>query len=129
MPSGFERCRNAKQGEKYEDLGGIEPAGECAPCQQRGNQAFADLANLRDAAAVVTVGGVACGKHQQRRGNELHQPDQAELKSAASQFVDLPAHRDGGDLVGIFREAARSQKAQERAVAEQAHAGRGRRRR
>ena len=79
---------------------------------------------MQDTPAIVTVGGMARDKHQERRGDELHQPDHAELKGAARQFVDLPAHGDGGDLVGIFREAARAQVKQEGAGAEKASSAR-----
>jgi hypothetical protein len=58
------------------------------------------------------------GKHQQRRRDELNQADHAEIKGAAGQLIDLPADRDGGDLLGKLRKTAGADIEQERPVAE-----------
>jgi hypothetical protein len=78
------------------------------------------LTDLHDALAVEVVGGVPGHKDQQRTRNELNQPHQAQIECAAGQIIDLPAHRDGGNLIGEFRKAAREIEQQEWWMAEQA---------
>jgi hypothetical protein len=62
---------------------------------------------------------MAGNENEQRRGQELHQPDHAELKGAAGHVVDLPADRNRRDLTGEARKASRQQKKQERGVPQQ----------
>jgi len=62
---------------------------------------------------------VTSDKNQERRGQELHQPDHAELEGAAGDVVNLPPDRHRRDLAGEARQAARQQKEQERPVPEQ----------
>ena len=80
---------------------------------------FHDLANLHHALALEPVRRVAGDEKQQRRRQELHQPDHAEMEGAAGELVDLPADRDRRDLAGEARKAARQQEEQERSVPEQ----------
>ena len=96
-----------------------EPAGKGADGQKQRRRRFRDLAKLHHALALEPVGGVAGDENQQRRGQELHQPDHAELEGAAGDVVDLPADRNRRDLAGEARQAARQQEEQERPVPEQ----------
>src|ERR1700744_434310 len=102
------------------------PAGKSAPGEQGRDQPFGDLAKLCDALPVVTVRGMARDEHQKRGGNELDEADEAEIERAAGQLIDLPADRDGCDLVGKFRKTARAQIEQEAALGEQVLSGRSR---
>jgi hypothetical protein len=63
------------------------------------------------------------GEHQQRRGDELNQPHHAEIEGAAGHFVDLPADRYGGDLLGKLRETAGADIEQKRPVGGQRRSG------
>jgi hypothetical protein len=120
------KCRDgAEHRECNEDLRHRQPPGEAAPGQQTGRQSLHDLANLQHAPAIVAVRGVAGGEHQDCGGNELNQPDHAEIERAAGHFVDLPADRDPGDLAGETRESADPKVKLERPVGEQG-AGTGR---
>ena len=96
-----------------------EPAGKGADGQKQRGRRFRELAKLHHALALEPVGGVAGHENQQRRGQELHQPDHAELEGAAGDVVDLPADRNRCDLAGEARKAARQQEKQERPVPEQ----------
>ena len=102
-----------------EDLRHGEPAGKGADGQKQRRRRFRDLAKLHHALALEPVGGVAGDENQQRRRQELHQPDHAELEGAAGEVVDLPADRDRRDLAGEARQASRQQEEQERPVPEQ----------
>jgi len=77
-----------------------------------------ELAELYDAAAVVTVGCVPGDEDEQGAGHELHEPDHAEIERAAGELIDLPADGDGGDLPGEFGKAPRRHIEQQRLVAE-----------
>ena len=115
----LERAGDADHERGDENLRHGEPAGKGADGQKQRRRRFRDLAKLHHALALEPVGGMTCDENQQRRGQELHQPDHAELKSAAGDFVDLPADRDRRDLAGEARQAARQQEEQERTVPEQ----------
>src|SRR6478735_1098997 len=65
------------------------------------------------------VAGMAGDEHQQRRGQELHEADHAEVEGRAGEIVDLPADRDRRDLAGETRQAAREQEEQEGAMGEE----------
>ena len=62
---------------------------------------------------------MAGDENEQRRGQELRQPDHAEIEGAAGEVVDLPADRTARDLAGEARKASRQQEEQERPVPEQ----------
>src|SRR6202034_3168854 len=80
-----------------------------------------DLAELRSSLAVVAVRDLSGRKHQDGRRDELHQPDHAEIEGAAGQCIDLPAHGDGGNLIGKFGKGPRPEIKPERPVTEQRH--------
>ena len=66
----------------------------------------------------MTVGHRAGDQHQEQRGNELHQADNAEIEGIAGEIIDLPAHGDGNDLCRKAHHEARQPIEQESAMAE-----------
>ena len=74
-------------------------------------------------AAVMAVGHMADQQHQQDRGDELDQPDQAEIKGPTGQVVDLPADRHPHHLVGDRCSGSGADKHQQRAVPQKGEAG------
>ena len=58
------------------------------------------LADAHDHAPVVAVGDMARDQHEQRRRNELGQPDQAEIERIVGDVVHLPADRHRLHLQG-----------------------------
>ncbi len=66
--------------------------------QHRDGERLEELRHRSDQAAVVAVRRMAGGQEQPDARNELHEPDQPELKWTARQFVHLPADGDGLDL-------------------------------
>ena len=94
-------------------------AGEGAVGEGGGGDAFDQLRDLRNAPAVVAVGELAGDQDQHRRGQELHQPDQAEIERRAGQRIHLPAHRDAHHLEGEVGRDARGPEQDEGAVVQQ----------
>ena len=115
----FEGADDPEHEGRDEYLRHREPAGKGAPGQKQRRQPFDDLANLHDAFALVAVRGVSRHEQQQRRRQELHEPDHAEIEGAAGQVVNLPADGDRADLGREPRKTARQQKQQKRFVPEQ----------
>ena len=62
--------------------------------QNRDSKRLDDLRRGGDGAAVVAIRHMAGEKKQRDGGNELHQPDEAELERASGQRIHLPADRD-----------------------------------
>jgi len=62
---------------------------------------------------------VADDEQQCQRGQELREPDQAEVEYAARQRVNLPADGNRLHLVGEHRGESRCPEAHERPVVEQ----------
>ncbi len=63
-------------------------------CQNGDRERLDGLRGGGDRAAVVAVRRVAGGEKQHDGGNELDQPDEAELERASGQLIHLPADCD-----------------------------------
>ena len=72
---------------------------ETAPGEKYGNGRLGELANLHNAAALITVRRVPGDEGEPSDGKELRQPDQSEVKDAMGERINLPAYGDGGDLI------------------------------
>ena len=96
-------------------------AGEGAVGERRRRAPFDELRDLRNAPAVVAVGELAGDQQQDRRGQELHQPDQAEVERRAGQRIHLPAHRHADHLEREVGGHPRGPEQDERPVADERH--------
>jgi len=86
-----------------------------ARCRQRhGAERLQRHAGGHDETAVVPIGGVAHEERERHHGQELRQADQAQVQRIARHGVDLPAQRNGDDLVGEGRAHAGQQEMPER---------------
>ena len=81
----FEGAGHAEHEGRDEDMDLAQPAAIRAPTQKQRGGGFRQLAKLHDAFALETIGGVPRDKDQKRGGEELHQPNHAELEGAAGQ--------------------------------------------
>lgn len=115
----FESGRQPEHDHGDKDSRHGDPAAVGAKGQISRGDRFSELGQRDHPAAIVAVRDVAGDEHHQRGGNELHQPDHAELEGGAGQLIDLPAHGNGGDLRGKARATARTEIEQERSVGEQ----------
>jgi hypothetical protein len=96
--------------------------------RERGRRdALHEPAPADDAPPVAAIGDMTDDEHQRDRGQELREPDEAEVERAPGELVDLPAHRDGLHLVGEYRADPRKPVLPERAMLENGRGG-GRRR-
>ena len=86
--------------------------------QGRGRHRLDQLAADQQQAAVVAVGDLAHHEEQQHRGNELDQPNEAEIERVAGQRIELPGHRHDEHLVARRDREAREPEQHERPVAQ-----------
>ena len=63
--------------------------------QQQGTERESEVTGLQDALARYAVGGVASQEKEKDAGQELRQPDEAEIEGAMGEGVDLPGHAEG----------------------------------
>jgi len=71
-----------------------EPARDATPGEKRGRKPFGELAELHDDLAIEAVGRMTGDEGEDRRGQELHQPDHAQLHRPVT------AHRSGSPSLG-----------------------------
>ena len=57
-------------------------------------------AGAQDETAVIAVCSLAGEQHQQKRRQELHEPDQPEIERAVGELIDLIADGDREHVVG-----------------------------
>ena len=93
-------------------------AGQQRDQQRGGRDRLDDLAGDQHEAAVVAIGHLSDHEEQQHRGNELDQPDQAEIERIVGQRVELPADRDDQHVVADRHGDPREPEQHERPVAQ-----------
>ncbi len=96
----LEGARRARDEQDGEDRLPAEPSLKTADRQNDCRNRLHRLAGTGDTTAVVAVGDLADHQRHRHNGNKLHQPDQAEIKRAAGQFIDLPTDRNRLHLIG-----------------------------
>lgn len=75
-------------------VSGEGPRGEGEPEQHGGADCLETVAEQDDSAAVVTVGGVPGGEHEDEAGEEEREAGQAEVECGVRDLVNLPGDGD-----------------------------------
>ena len=113
-----EGAGHAEDGEDREDRSRSRQAHDGDSKEHERAGAFERGRQPHDQPAAEAVRHRASDEHQQQRGRELDDADEAEVERAARQVIDLPADGDGDDLRGKGRQEPRGPEEQEGPVPE-----------